>query len=203
MFWIDVCLHTAFFLAFLPVFYFEFVAPMQSYTVVDDIFEIVQPEFLNIALLTSLTNPQNLTKAVDLFNIELAENEQLGSGIDSLMANNAQTKLRAYLGCEITAGLLFVLGISMAVWYEQNVFDLVMTNLIVLGFIAVSEFTIVGLFFKNFKEVDADFVKATLAQAFAESGPTPSLVSSEMKCNYTDRLVGSIFPPWLLNLFTK
>jgi hypothetical protein len=77
------------------------------------------------------------------------------------------------------------------------------TNLIVLGFIAVSEFTIVGLFFKNFKEVDADFVKATLAQAFAESGPTASLVSSEMKCNYTDRLVGSIFPPWLLNLFTK
>jgi hypothetical protein len=200
MFWIDVCLHTAFFLAFLPVFYFEFVAPMQSYTVIDDIFEIVQPEFLNIALLTSLSSPQSLTKAVKLFNTELAENEQLGN-IDSLMANNAQTKLRAYLGCEITAGLLFIIGISIAFWYEQSVFDLVMTNLIVLVFIAVSEFTIVGLFFKNFKEVDADFVKATLAQAFAESGPT--VVSSEMKCNYTDRLVGSIFPSWLLNLFTK
>lgn len=200
MFWIDVCLHTAFFLAFLPVFYFEFVAPMQSYTVIDDIFEIVQPEFLNIALLTSLSSPQNLTKAVKLFNVELAENEQLGN-IDSLMANNAQTKLRAYLGCEITAGLLFIIGISIAFWYGQSVFDLVMTNLIVLGFIAVSEFTIVGLFFKNFKEVDADFVKATLAQAFAESGPT--VVSSEMKCNYTDRLVGSIFPSWLLKLFTK
>ena len=201
MFWIDVCLHTAFFLAFLPVFYFEFVAPMQSYTVIDDIFGIIQPEFLNIALLTSLTNPQNLTKAVDLFNIELAENEQLGSDLDTLMSKNAQTKLRSYFWCEFTAVVLFIVGISMALWYNQNVFDLVLTNLIVLGFIAVSEFTIVGLFFKNFKEVDSDFVKATLAQAFAESGPT--VVPSEMKCNYTDRLVGSIFPQWLLKLFTK
>ena len=103
MFWIDVCLHTAFFLAFLPVFYFEFVAPMQSYTVIDDIFEIVQPEFINVALLTSLTSPQSLTKAVKLFNTELAENEQVGN-IDSLIAINAQIKLTSYFWCEFAAG---------------------------------------------------------------------------------------------------
>jgi hypothetical protein len=186
MFWIEVLVHTSFFLFFLPVFYFEYVAPLQSYSVVSDIFDIVQPEFLDITLLNSLNSSQNLNSAVntaaDYFSFE----------DDDILTNRNKTiKLNAYLVCELVGFGFLCTGIGLAYYYGLNITELLVSNLIVLSFIVVSEFFIVGAFFKNFQEIDADFVKASFVGGMSNTSFGCPSISNYLK---------SIVPQWIRNL---
>lgn len=189
MFWVEVLVHTAFFLFFLPIFYFEYVAPLQSYSVVSDIFDIVQPEFLDIALLNSLNSTQNLTTAVntatDVFKLEIT---------DEFSAVNKTIKLNAYLTCELIGFGFLCTGLGLAYYYELNIMELLLTNMIVLSFIVISEFFIVGAFFKNFKEIDADFVKASFVGGMS---------NEYFNCPDATDYMLSLAPDWIRNLVLK
>jgi hypothetical protein len=184
MFWVEVLVHTAFFLLFLPIFYFEYVAPLQSYSVISDLFDIAQPEFLDVALLNSLNSTQNLTTAVntaaDLFKNEI---------IDEFSAENKTIKLNAYLVCEIVGFAFLCTGVGLAYYYELNITELLLSNVIVLSFIIISEFFIVGAFFKNFKEIDAEFVKASFVGGMAHG--------YRFRCPDASDYLLSLIPSWI------
>jgi hypothetical protein len=186
MFWVEVLVHTSFFLFFLPVFYFEYVAPLQSYSVVSDIFDIVQPEFLDITLLNSLNSSQNLNTAVNSATDFFTFDED-----QKLFEKNNTIKLNAYLVCELVGFGFLCTGIGLAYYYGLNITELLLSNLIVLSFIVVSEFFIVGAFFKNFREIDADFVKASFVGGMSNTSFGCPSISNYLK---------SIVPQWIRNL---
>jgi len=201
MFWVEVLVHTAFFLFFLPIFYFEYVAPLQSYSVISDLFDIVQPEFLDVALLNSINSTQNLTQSVNTAFDILKSNSDVTTFFDDTVEANSRIKLNTYLTCELVGFGFLSAGIGLAYYYGLNIADLLLTNTIVLLFIIVSEFFIVGAFFKNFRELDADFVKAGLAKAFSNKGHF--YVNGVCKCCYTQEFLVGLLPTWISNLIYK
>jgi hypothetical protein len=185
MFWVEVLVHTAFFLFFLPIFYFEYVAPLQSYSIVSDLFDIIQPEFLDITLLNSLNSTQNLTVAVNTAAEMLKSNPDVTTFFDYVKTGNYNIKLATYLTCELVGFGLLCTGLGLAYYYDLSIVDLLLTNVIVLLFIIVSEFFIVGAFFKNFREIDADFAKASFIGGMSDN---------TFRCPASHDFIVSIFP---------
>jgi hypothetical protein len=198
MFWVEVLVHTAFFLFFLPIFYFEYVAPLQSYSVISDLFDIVQPELLDVALINSINSTRNITTAVNTaFDIIKSDDDVL-LFFDNTLELNRQIKLNTYITCEFLGFFCLSIGIIITFYYGKSITDLLLTNLIVLIFIIISEFFIVGAFFKNFRELDADFMKAVIAKAWSNKGKIyPHGVS---QCDYTDDFFIGMLPTWMSKL---
>ena len=206
-FWIDILMHTSFFLLFLPTFYFYYVAPLQSYSIIDDLFEIIQPDLVNFSLMTSLNDTKTLNKVIEL----IAGLSTNNSGIDDATRDITNSNKTIYnltnIICYTIGGFLFCLGIVLAYLNNSDIFSLLLSNVIVLSFIIVSEFAIVGLFFKNFKEINGNFIKATISQ-FLLLPYTPSSSPNDSyyydrRCDYTSRFMGGILPEWFLKFFTS
>ena len=198
-FWIDILVHTSFFLFFLPIFYFYFVAPLQSYSVVDDLVEIIKPELVSYALIKSLNDPQNLNKIFNMVSEMSSQNSDINDLINSLDEDNSQIfYLTNYIVYGI-GGLFLLIGLIMAFLNNSSIFDIIISNLIILSFIIISEFAIVGLFFKNFKEVNGNFIKATIIQAITDR----NAYVTYPQCDYSGKFLRSLLPLWLVNLIYK
>jgi hypothetical protein len=87
----------------------------------------------------------------------------------------------------------------MAFLNNSSIFDIIISNLIILSFIIISEFAIVGLFFKNFKEVNGNFIKATIIQAITDR----NAYVTYPQCDYSGKFIRSLLPSWLVNLIYK
>jgi hypothetical protein len=195
-FWIEIIAHTSLFLIFLPIFYFYYVVPLQSYTMVDDLFQIIQPELVDLTLLSTLNDTRNLNKVIELLNSKTQENEELSQEIGSIQSKNAHifqiTNAIFYtLGC-----VLFATAIGLSIYYDKSLIEMILSSIIVLSFIMISEFAIVGLFFKNFKQLNANFVKATVAQNLVNT------VEWWESCDYTYDYFSTWVPSSILRLFT-
>jgi len=199
MFWVEVLVHTSFFLFFLPIFYFEYVAPLQSYSVISDAFDIIQPEFLDIALLNSLNSAQNLTKIVDTTMDVIKNSSDVSFFNYEYGYMNQLIKRNTYLVCELVGFGFLSTGLGLAYYYGLNIMELLLSNLIVLSFIIISEFFIVGAFFKNFREIDADFVKSIYILALSRN--SSGLRYSE--CEFTSKFLISLLPSWIAKLVIK
>lgn len=203
-FWIEIIAHTSLFLLFLPIFYFYYVAPLQSYALIDDIFDIIQPELVDMTLLSNLNDTRNLNKVIDLLNSNLSENQTISNAANDIKNTNAKifqnTNAIFYtLGC-----VLFASSIGLSVYYNISLVELALSSIIVLIFIIINEFAIVGLFFKNFKEIDSNFVKAIFISNFLRGTPIPAIVGDMnfTRCNFTVQYFQRVLPPSILRLFT-
>jgi hypothetical protein len=167
-FWADVLAHSAFFIGFLPIFYFTYVAPVQSNALTNDIFDLLKDQLTDLSL---ALNP-NVKAELDA-QLQKAEPQlEANPGLSALTANNP-TILKWTLVVVCLVVPIF-LGLAGYLEYQSggSIYDLFLGNFIVLAFIAVSEFAIVGLFVSNFIEIDKDFVKATIfKRSFSESDP--------------------------------
>lgn len=72
--------------------------------------------------------------------------------------------------------------------------EFAISNLIVITFIAMSEFAIVGLFFSQFVELDSYFVKASLAKRM-------TYTSNYGDCFYVSNWLQGILPASIYNKF--
>ena len=206
-FWIDVLIHTSFFLFFLPVFYFFYVAPLQSYSIIDDLFEIVQPDLVNFSLMTSLNDTKTLNKVIELIAGLSTNNDSISDATSYIRDRNTVVYNLTNIICYTIAGFLFCLGIILAYLNNSDIFNILLSNVIVLSFIIVSEFAIVGLFFKNFKEINGGFIKATISQ-FLLLPYTPSSSPNDSyyydrRCDYAGRFMDGILPEWFLKFFAS
>jgi hypothetical protein len=188
-FWGEICVHSAFFMAFLALFYFTFVTYIQSAGLVNDLFNIVESQLLITATFTTPAKVQALSNSI---NSSLEEAAQEIPPVDS-----QNKKIAMYVGIVvgITSSLLLGLGIYLQYASGGSIYELLMSNLIVLVFIAVSEFAIVGLFLRNFVEIDQEFaVGITSVQLDAAGGGgVPDT------CNFVNEFLETIFPASVVN----
>jgi hypothetical protein len=176
-------------MAFLALFYFTFVTYIQSAGLVNDLFNIVESQLLITAAFTTPAKVQALSNSI---NSSLEEAAQEIPPVDS-----QNKKIAMYVGIVvgITSSLLLGLGIYLQYASGGSIYELLMSNLIVLVFIAVSEFAIVGLFLRNFVEIDQEFaVGITSVQLDAAGGGgVPDT------CNFVNEFLETIFPASVVN----
>lgn len=157
----DVLAHSALFMAFLPVFFFFYVGPVQTDSLVNDAFNIISPLIGDVAKIVNPLFGYNVTDDLieggsNLLTYELQDETQ------SLQQGN-QTVLM-YLGIVvgILAPTMFISACILEYNHGGNVPLFIVSNLIVLTFIAAAEFAIVGIFLSQFIEIDSTVVKQIL-----------------------------------------
>ena len=157
-FWADVLAHSAFFIGFLPIFYFTYVVPVQGNALTNDFFELIKDQLTDISLNTSPNVKAEIEQGIQTAETQLESNTRL----ERLTQKNPTV----VKWTSVFVGLVVPTLLGVAVYLEYraggSIWDLFLGNFIVLAFIAISEFAIIGLFVSNFVEVDKDFVKATL-----------------------------------------
>ena len=167
-FYAEVMMHTALFMGFLPFFYFVFVAPIQLSSLVNDLFEIIQPTLTSMAVVST---PYDVNLLKNTISDDIKKGEQdptIQKASDDMLAKNKKTSDQLTLIVSIVAPVLFVGALVVEFFSGGNIAHLLISNFIVLLFIAASEFMIVGLFLKNFIEIDSDYLKAIYAAQYVE-----------------------------------
>ena len=155
-FWADVFAHAAFFIGFLPMFYFTYVVPVQGNALVNDFFGLLKDELTDL----SLTLSPNIKREIDEEIENAVASEESNPVLASMTRGNAGVFKNTMIFLGVTLPVLLITAIVLQYRAGGSLFDLFLGNLIVITFIAVSEFAIVGIFVGNFVEVDKDFVKA-------------------------------------------
>jgi hypothetical protein len=93
----------------------------------------------------------------------------------------------------VLAPILLLAGIGLQYYNGDSITELLVSNVIVIMFIAASEFFIVGVFMKNFIEIDSSFVSAIPVVS--------NRTNSRYNCNYVKEFANSAFPPSISSLF--
>jgi hypothetical protein len=160
-FWADVLAHSAFFIGFLPIFYFTYVVPVQSNALANDFFGLVKDSLTSISLASNPIIKREIDESIQA----VATKEESNPILSKLTKDNPTIFKWTMVFVGLTVPIL--LGLATYLQYSSggSVFDLFLSNFIVLAFIAISEFAIVGIFVSNFVEIDKDFVKGVLFNA--------------------------------------
>lgn len=184
-FWADVCTHTSFFIIFLAIFYFTFVTYIQTESLSTDLFNIIQTNF-NTSMAFSTSD--NLNKISQEINSKLASVE---STIPPPKTNNATIILVVEIVVGILGPVLLLLGLYLQYINNESITDLLVSNIVVILFIAVSELFIVGMFLRNFIEIDSKFISAII----------PAVNSQYYKCDFVAGFLDTFLPSGLVKYF--
>ena len=187
----DVLAHTGFFMAFLPLFFFFYVSPVQLASLKNDVFNIFKPDTATAAM---VVNPNLQFKFPDLVS-SVASAMENNEGIKTFAADTAASNKKivtiAVSVFASVAAVLIITAFSLQYVWGYSVMELLVSNLIVLGFIVVSEFAIVGVFLSNFIEIDDGFVKGAVGNA----------INDGYCGNYVSQFLQSILPTFIYNIF--
>lgn len=185
----DVFVHTGFFMGFLPLFFFLYVSPTQSRSLTNDFFNILTP-YLDV--ISRTIGDQISYEQLDsgLQKLEESIGEQMSSFTASVQEKNDKIKKLVAIVVGITAPLLIILGCIIEVYYGGNLVKFLISNLIVIGFIAASEFAIVAVFMSNFIEIDG----RVIVGIFEDKTDNPW-----GGCWYSNKFIRSLLPQWLAN----
>jgi len=187
----DVLAHTGFFMAFLPIFFFFYVSPVQLSSLKKDVFNIFKPDTATAAM---VVNPNLGFKFPDLVS-SVATSMENNQGIQTFAANTAASNKKivtiAVSVFASVAAVLIITAFSLQFSWGESMLELLVSNLIVLAFIVVSEFAIVGVFLSNFIEIDDGFVKGAVGNA----------VNDGYCGNYVGQFLQSILPSFIYQIF--
>jgi hypothetical protein len=188
-FWGEICVHTSFFIIFLTTFYFTFVTYIQSEGLVNDFFKMINPQLITTAAFKSPSQVEALGTAVG------NTMEKAAQAMPPVDANNKTIAMYVGIVVGIVSAGLLALGIYLQYISGGSITELLISNLIVLGFIAISEFIIVGLFLRNFVEINQQFVAGMVAVQF------DSRLSGNHNCKFVADFLQTILPDFISNKF--
>ena len=194
-FWADVLSHAAFFIGFLPLFFFLYVSPTQVKALSKDIFEILKPYIVDSLVSNNPNAPDALISLVNTTSSDMKNNSDLNYAFsDKIVKNKMIITIVA-----ATAGILFPILLGIAIYLEYrsggSIVNLLLANLVVLAFVAISEFAIVGLFLQNLVEVDDDYVKAEISNQYYSP--------NYYKCMFVEQYAKEHLPSFMYNLFFR
>lgn len=172
------------------MFFFYYVAPTQSGSLSNDFFNMLTPYLGDISLNMN-PNTQYQPFAQDVDQLEQTAVNALSPFTQWVTPRNNKIKTIVAIVAGILSPLLIIGGCIIEVYSGGNLLQFLISNLIVLGFIVASEFAIVGIFLKNFVEIDPEFIKAIFAKKMSSYGG----------CWYTNSFLRSILPAWIANKF--
>lgn len=190
----DVLIHTSLFLAFLTLFFFTFVTFIQTQSLINDMFEMFK-QILQVKI--AFSTPDQLTTFLNQIDESISK---LQSTVDNKdVDNNAKITLYASIIISVLCAILFSAGIFVHWINNENFYELFISNIIVLLFIAASELFIVGVFLYNFIEIDSDFL-VSIVPYTNETGPSNP---NGDPCEFVQTYLRSILPSFLVNYFVK
>jgi len=186
-FLIDLLLHTGFFSLLLPIFFFYFVCNIVLYSFVDNLTQIAKDELSKTQLTTTFKKEQVQDFFIKINEIifptlETAQNS-FKSKNDTVYVKTWTIFGSIFIGCFTLAGIL-------SFFYNVSFINKILSNLISLFIIAISEVIIVTFFINKLTIVDVDFINASVIQA---------LYQEQVFCWYTD----GVFPMKYIKLILE
>jgi hypothetical protein len=189
LFFIEVLSHVCFFTVFLTVFYVTYVGYIQQKSMVSEFVDLLRQSFQFLVILF----PPNLINFIR--EIILGTQSDIDSILDNLVqqetGENQKILTPVFIG--VFSGAIIGLFISFFVtaWYGYSVDELIITNLISLSFVAVTDFIIVALY-GQFRMLDTQYLSGLFA--VKASGGVPD-------CNVVENTLFKMFPQsWIQNL---
>ena len=191
-FWADVFAHAAFFIGFLPMFYFAYVVPVQGNALVNDFFALLKDELTDMQLTLNPNVEHEIEQGVET----IAKQEETSKTLGVITEDNPKVFKLTMLVVAIVVPVFLITACVLQYRAGGSIWDLFLGNLIVISFIAISEFAIIGVFVGNFVEVDKDFAKAILLyQTMTTSA------SSYQECTFVYEFAVSKFGSYLADMF--
>lgn len=187
-FWTEVTMHSALFLGFLTGFYFLFVTNIQTESLVNDLVNVAKQ---NLTLKAAFSTPDQINTAISQIDNELPGIQS--SLQQSIQDNNQQILKIVSIVVGTIVPVLFISSFLIHGWYGGSISDLLISNFIVLLFIAISEFIIVGIFLRNFIEIDAEFI----------GGIVPATSGEHNQCNFVKEFLYETLPTPIVKLFSS
>jgi hypothetical protein len=190
-FWGDVCAHSGLFLIFLVTFYFTFVVYVQSNALADDTFRLLKDGLTSVVLATDADTRSAIVQALQQFEGTADPTRWLP---DWVLPTNATVKQVAMATCYGLGSVLLVLGLGLEWTHGGSVWDMLLGNMIVLAFLAGSEFAIVGLFVASFVEVNKDTITAILYKQGTQQ------IGNTLNCRFVEQFAYARFPKWMADI---
>jgi hypothetical protein len=188
----EILVHTSFFGAFLTGFYFLFVKYIQSQSLISDLFNNYEQYITNSAIWSDPSKVQDVLGQLDGVVSNIESSSDFNEANASITAKNDYILSRVTISVGIICPFLFITGILIEYYSGGSVYDLLISNIIVIVFIAASEFFLVGIFLRNFIEIDSDFINAI---------PVASH-SDRYLCTFVDDFKQQVLPPFISKFFT-
>jgi hypothetical protein len=146
--------HAAIFIGFLPFLYFIYVGPSQTLDLGEQFFNLIKPNLTTFAV---VSNPGGLKSLNNLINdgIENTANTLP----DTMQESNKKIFNYTIIISSVTVFVFFTIAILLEYLAGNSILEFMISNLIVLAFVAASEFAIVGIFLRSFIVLDSDYFK--------------------------------------------
>jgi len=194
-------MHTGLFVITIPVFYFEFVTRVVTYALIDNFTTIAQQKIVD-SNLNKMVKKQDVQPVIDYVNIQFTP--KINNFNQLISERNNKIYTLAYSICgSISALCIFLAGI-LSLMYEVNFLEILIENLIVLGFILLSEFLLVTIFLNKLEIIDGDFLDATTISSMISPSlwDCPPEWTSIKQCSWGERCdyINKLFP---INLVLK
>ena len=192
LFFVEVLSHICFFTVFLTVFYVTYVGYIQQKSMVNEFLDLLRQSF---QFLIILFPPTLITAIKDILTGTQSDVDSiLNQLVEQEAGQNKQLLTPVFIG--VFSGALVGLLISFFVtaWYGYSVDELIITNLISLSFVAITDFIIVALY-GQFRMLDTQYLSGLFA--VKASGGVPN-------CNVVETTLFNMFPEsWIQNLIKK
>ncbi len=156
----DILLHIILISSFIVIFFFTYASKIEKQIVIRQSTDIVQDviqsttsvlpdiaiEELDKTLITQLQPPDMST-----------EDAEIDASNKDLLDRTVKT-----IGVVFAVGLLIVYMMSKI--YKFSMTDLLVRNIIIVSFVAITEFSFLTYFAKNYDTIDSNFVKYKILQ---------------------------------------
>jgi hypothetical protein len=200
-FYIDLLMHTGLFVITIPVFYFEFVTRVVTYALIDNFTTIAQQKIVD-SNLNKMVKKQDVQPVIDYVNIQFTP--KINNFNQLISERNNKIYTLAYSICGSISALCIGLSFILSLMYEVNFLEILIENLIVLGFILLSEFLLVTIFLNKLEIIDGDFLDATTISSMISPSlwDCPPGWTSRKQCSWGERCdyINKLFP---INLVLK
>jgi len=188
----EILVHTSFFGAFLTGFYFLFVTYIQTQSLDSDLFNVFEPYIINSAIWSDPSKVHDVLGQLDGIVSNIESSSDFNEANNNIIEKNKKISNQVALYVGIICPLLFIFGVLIEYFSGGSVYDLLISNIIVIVFIAVSELFIVGVFLRNFIEIDNDFINAI---------PIASSTNNR-SCNFVEDFLQQHIPSFISKFFT-
>ena len=192
MFFIELLSHASFFVIFLTIFYVTYVGFIQQKSMTNEFTDLITQSF---QFLIIMFPPDIISTIVGFLNDSRTLADPM---LDQLVKDetNSNEKLLTpvFIGVFLSAGLSLAFCFLYTWYIGHSVYELFYTNLISLGFVAVTDFIIVALY-GNFRMMTTEFLAGMFSVKAA---------GGQLDCDIVDETLFEMFPvPWIQNMITQ
>lgn len=189
-FWGEILVHGAFFMAFLPVFFFVFVGPTQSAGLEQEVFHLIQPVMNGIALGVTPSEAQTVAQEIQNVSDTIENAIGLPSVTQDLQKQNNMIFTRLMWVVGITVPTMLLIGSFLAYRTGENMSEFFLSNVVSILFIALTETLIVVIYMSQFHQFNPTYFIGLILQNWNQA---------TTQCNYLLPFIKSLLPTFVSN----